>query len=89
MLGFLRGKSGELRAGYQSAARIGPWTATKSSSGNFVVEGEALSVDSYWIKHKPLELRLFLGSMYWRWIDVEVQSANGRLLITTKGPRQK
>jgi len=92
VLGFLRGNTGELRAGYQCAAKLGPWTARKNSAGYFVVEGEALEVDSYWIAHRPLELRLFMGKSpaRWTWTNVDVQSnGNKLLLIVTNSKPEK
>jgi hypothetical protein len=91
MLGFIRGKGGELRAGYQCAAKLGAWTARKDSGGNFVVDAQALEVNSHWIKYRPLELKLLIGRgrKSWSWPDVQVSEPGGLLAIATKGEPQK
>jgi hypothetical protein len=91
MLGFIRGKGGELRAGYQCAAKLGAWTARKDSQGNFQVDAQALEVNSHWIKYQPLELRLFIGQnrKKWIWLDVRVSEPGGLLAIATKGEPEK
>lgn len=90
MLGFLRGNGGELRAGYQCAAKLGAWTATKDSRNNFVVDAETTMLDAYWIKKRPLMLRLYLkgGSIRWKWQGVDVVLNGKRVTVHTNGKRE-
>jgi hypothetical protein len=72
-LGFLRGKSGELRAGYQQAAALGPWKATRDGDGGWTVEAKAVHVHDYWISYQPLTCVLNVGiDGRWRWCGVEM-----------------
>ena len=71
-LGFLRGKSGELRAGYQQAATLGQWSATRDSDGGWTVEAKVEQVHDYWIDYQPLDCVLQVGTSRWRWRGIEM-----------------
>lgn len=89
MLGFLRGKGGELRAGYQCAAKLGAWAARKGSDGYWHVDAQPLDVNAHWIKYKPLDMTLVVGGRRWSWSGVDVLQPGGLLIITTKGEPKK
>jgi hypothetical protein len=70
MLKFLRGKSGEIRFGYQTAAKLGRWSMRWNGAG-YVLDAEPKEVNEFWIKRKPLSIRLTFGrSEVWRFSDV-------------------
>jgi len=71
-LKFLRGKSGELRAGYQQAAVLGRWSATRDSDGGWTVEAQPEHVHDFWITYQPLDCVLQVGTDRWRWREVEI-----------------
>lgn len=64
------GISGELRHGYQVAARFGKWTlTTKDDAG--IVSVSDLEPDAYWFDQQPQSLRLDIGSRVWVWREIE------------------
>jgi hypothetical protein len=69
----IHGTSGELRVGYQLAARFGPWTLMVSR-GDVVVTVSDLQPDAYWFPQQPDTLRLEIGSRAWVWRAIERDS---------------
>jgi hypothetical protein len=67
------GLSGELRCGYQVAARFGPWKLTLADRKEqiTVVTVSALEPDGYWFEEQPQSLRLQVGSRLWVWREAE------------------
>lgn len=88
MLKFLRGKSGEIRFGYQTAAKLGPWSMRWNGS-SYVLEAEPKEVNDFWIMRKPLSVRLTVGrSDVWSYPSVELLNKEKMTLLVT-GERQK
>src|SRR2546425_843186 len=66
------GPSGELRYGYQVAARTGKWVIeTAHSVPGFTFTSRLVENDEVWISRKPLDLILMLGPFEWIWKDVD------------------
>ena len=61
-----RGVSGELRAGYQLAARLGPW---EMAQGQNSVSLRATVHERFepWWSWRPLDLALYIGGVEWSW----------------------
>ena len=76
MLGFLRGKLGELRVGYQVAARLGKWSARREKGGPFIMDAEAVETNAYWLERRPVVAYLYVGAHRWVF-DVESLSNSG------------
>ena len=89
MLGFLRGKSGELRVGYQVAARLGDWSARRAATREcFSLDAEAVSTDAYWISKTPAVAHLWMGAHRWVF-DVESVSNSGDRITAQLRPVKK
>jgi hypothetical protein len=67
------GASGELRHGYQVAARFGAWTLTlaERTAKTMLVTVSNEDRDAYWGNEWPQSLRLHVGSRLWVWPDAE------------------
>ncbi len=83
MLAILRGKSGELRAGYQQAAQLGRWTARRDADGGWTVEAKPEHIHNYWIAYDSLEALLQVGTVRWRWRSVEILDRDAMLFRVT------
>jgi hypothetical protein len=71
-----RGLSGELRHGYQLAARFSAWTLTAERGSEYsIVTIERLEPDAYWFDQYPQSLRLEVGRRQWMWREAERLSA--------------
>ncbi len=66
----VRGAAGELRVGYQTAARFGAWTL-KASGLDAIVTVTDLQPDAYWFPQQPDLIRLEIGPRAWVWRDAE------------------
>lgn len=66
------GRSGELRHGYQKAADIGRWQMAQAVRfpPTFVFVGTLDQTNEYWIRERPLDLVVSLGSTEWQWKNV-------------------
>ena len=91
MLGFLRGKQGELRVGYQLAARLGRWSAQRTADGDYAISAHTEELNEFWLKRQPLELRLQVGGnkKTWSWSDVQILEAGQPIRILAKGRAKK
>ena len=92
MLSFLRGKSGELRAGYQCAATLGRWSARKDrTTGVWTVEAEAGEVHPVWIEYKSgLDAFLCFGNgVRWRWRKAEILNRDNAIIFQVSGEPEK
>jgi hypothetical protein len=65
------GRGGELRCGYQVAARLGAWTLNHDGR----VEAAVADLDTFWLESSPqVSLWLRVGRRHWVWRTVEVVS---------------
>lgn len=66
------GTYGELRAGYQRAARLGKWSLEliPRLPRAFVFRAAIDSQHDYWITQEPLDLVLAVGQTEWIWRGV-------------------
>lgn len=76
-----RGPGGELRVGYQRAARLGAWEIVLESRlpRTFTFRSMIFDEHDYWITQRPLDLVLSLGMTEWVWRDV-APARNGRAI---------
>ncbi len=79
----MRGKAGELRRGYQVAAKLASWTW----DGGGRVEARSPSVDAFWLDEEspPLSLHLEVGRQTWIWRDVQLVQRDQPLVIAVTG----
>lgn len=61
------GNYGELRVGYQRAARLGSWTLEATPSRAFAFSANITEKHDYWATQGPLDLVLVLGHTEWIW----------------------
>jgi hypothetical protein len=69
----MKGPSGEIRCGYQIAARLGTWElAPKIVAGPDVLLFHAAvrEADDFWLAQEPLQLALQVGRTLWVWEGV-------------------
>lgn len=68
------GWSGELRVGYQVAARLGAWALaiTRAPALRATLRAEVLAADAYWVRSPAFGVALAIGSSEWRWADAVV-----------------
>ncbi len=82
----LTGEGGQLRCGYQSAALLGSWTLTREQQTT-TVRAAVVESDSYWMRHKPLDLRLSFVHRVWAWSNVACTQEGGSVvLVMTTAP---
>jgi hypothetical protein len=76
------GTHGELRVGYQVAARLGPWSMEQAAQVPVAYEFRALVLheNSFWITQRPLDLVVALGTVEWTWRDVSFER-DGRHIV--------
>ena len=80
------GQHGELRHGYQVAARTGSWAIERVGS-DFVFSATVIEVDDVWLGQRPLDLVLALGQVEWVWCDIAPSIVDGRVeLKLTRRP---
>lgn len=66
----MRGTGGELKVGYQVAARLGSWDIAHD-----VLTSPGAKVDPFWSGEPgSRSLRLVIGNTVWTWNDVRVSS---------------
>lgn len=76
------GPCGELRYGYQVAARLGPWVIARDEDARyFTFSGATLTTDEVWLAQRPLDLVLALGSIEWVWRDIMPTIVDGRVTL--------
>lgn len=63
------GMSGELRTGYQCAARLGAWSLDliPRLPRAFAFRAVVLEAHDYWVRQVPLDLVLAVGRTEWIW----------------------
>lgn len=83
-----RGETGELRAGYQCAARLGRWSLTQDEAmgDGWTVEGVVVALDRFWLRHGvALTLVLPFSHSAWEWPVHDVEQTEGGLRIHGSG----
>ncbi|MHC4194218.1 MAG: hypothetical protein ACYSP9_08615 [Planctomycetota bacterium] len=83
MLNFLRGKSGELRVGYQVAARLAEWSARRDGD-SFILDAAAVDIDSYWLAKTPIVAHLQVGGHRWVFSAELLSNSGGRVSARLK-----
>lgn len=71
------GVTGELRVGYQVAARLGAWGVDGTPDGRWSFTGRLVESNAYWIESPGpftlrLEIRLASGPRYWQWRGLSI-----------------
>ncbi len=83
------GQRGELRVGYQVAARLGRWEIVPiaSQGAAFQFTATVESEHDYWFAKRPQDLVLAVGATEWLWRDVRYDQRGGEvLLVLTERP---
>lgn len=83
MLKQISGQAGELRVGYQCAAKLGKWCMK-----DYVLGAEVLKADEYWLTKKPIVAHLWVGAHRWLF-DVESLSNSGGRVQASLRPVKK
>lgn len=78
----MRGPTGEIRYGYQVAAKLGSWELTPKTDDAMFFTATAVAVDDYWITQEPLVLALRFSRSQWLWTGI-VAIRDGRYIHTT------
>jgi hypothetical protein len=83
----MRGQAGELRRGYQVAARLGSWTW----DGGGRVEARPSLVNDFWLDESepPLSLHLEVASQTWVWSGVELADNGQPMVIAVTGKPER
>lgn len=76
--------SGEVRYGYQPAAKVGRWEMMPKNEHVMTFKGAAAEVNDYWITQEPLDLMLRVGRTEWTWKGVTVTVADGSVYADLK-----
>ena len=69
MISKIKGVTGELRHGYQTAAKLNGWTVA-----NGVLESGLTDVNRLWLARRPLIARLDVGRLRWEFDVLEVMA---------------
>ena len=83
----ISGVQASVRWGYQSAATLGAWTATRRASGQWSFTASVLVLDTYRVTQRPLRVEAPHANGAFRWPVVELQVA-GESLTATLGPHE-
>lgn len=78
------GATGEIRCGYQVAARFGAWTYEHPS-----IEAQPGESSSFWLAQSPLDLYLDMGKVRWCWKGVELLEHGHIVRIRVDGKPEK
>lgn len=71
------GTMGEVRYGYQLAARLGAWEVTPESQNTMRLRADLQECDAYWSTQSPLSVALAVGRKRWVWEVGSVELAGG------------
>lgn len=75
------GEAGELRVGYQVAARLGDWEVLADAAGPRILRAVVVSEHKAWVGHRPLDLVLMLGRTLWVWRGLRPVVCNGMVEV--------
>ncbi len=76
----IAGLEGEIKCGYQIAAKLGKWEFVQP-----MLEAKPIDVSDFWLSQKPLHLYLKIGKKTWRWHDVELIENGAIVRVKVKG----
>lgn len=75
------GESGEVKVGYEVAARLGRWRLDGAR-----LEAQADDVNQFWIDSDgPFTVRLKMGRRYWVWKTVDLLDGGSPLSVRVHG----
>lgn len=63
----VRGQTGRIRVGYQTAATLGRFSLTPVGPNQWTVEASVQTTDAFWLSQSPRLLELSVGAQRWRW----------------------
>jgi len=63
---------------------LGDWRLSDQGAG-YIIQGERLDSDLYWLTHPPFRLRLRMGDRVWRWPLADYDGE----VITVAGPPEE
>jgi hypothetical protein len=91
-VGVITGTIGELRCGFQVAARFTTWKISfqQATIGLLTVacEGRVTEVNDFYSTQRPLDLWVWMGEAWWVWKDVNVAGEIGQkqnFALSTRG----
>lgn len=80
------GSYGELRVGYQRAARLTNWQIIPADGYprrfGFVFTATVAEEHAYWVTQEPLDLALWLGNAEWLWRGIVPRRDGVRLTVS-------
>ena len=78
------GTCGEIRVGYQRAARLGAWELTllPRLPRAFELRARLTETHDYWYQQQPQDLVLWLGLTAWMWPGVTFERDGDTLVAT-------
>ena len=80
------GHRGELRVGYQVAAKLGSWSLEILPRGKASCEASVASSNQHWLESKgPFDLVLKMGSALWIWRSVTPVIDQWKIRMSIKG----
>lgn len=82
------GPAGELRVGYQLAARLGRWSMEAHHAlpaVRFAIRAPIMWRDVFWSTQRPMRVELFFGSFRWTWDNVTPTIADGSMSVVVEG----
>lgn len=88
---ILTGHRGELRVGYQVAARISkPRLVREGKAAPWKLEGDIVETDAFWVGRGPFELHVYVEQdRPWKWKSVSPEIQGGRVSAVVEGYPEK
>ncbi len=81
----MRGKSGELKQAWHTAATLGPWTLSGDKS-TYTLTAQIATADTYRVAQRPLVFEHPLAGKPMQWKVSELQLADGTLTASLVPP---
>lgn len=77
------GPSGELRCGYQQAARLGAWTLELEARlpRAYTLRARVVSQQDFWITQRPIDIVLHVAQTEWIWRDVSLSQDGDAVVV--------
>lgn len=81
----MSGAGGELRTGYQVAARLGAWTARVVARGTTEINAVVIWRSEFWVLRRPLDLALRFSNQEWTWTGIDPAIDSNRMNVAVRG----
>jgi len=80
------GVGGELRVGYQRAARLGSWSLRPAGEDESIISAQVVERDEFWMDQNPRRVVLEMGELSWTWDNIEFDG--GSVIRVSGAPLQ-